>query len=83
MTATTISVHPPKTATCATCENAFVPPVLASEREGDATTCPTCARAKIEARDRDQIDAYTAQYEAERAAFLATLPEDEDEGDAE
>jgi len=73
MTSTTISMVLPKAATCATCDNTFAPPVLASEHAGDATTCPTCAQAKITARDRAQIDAYTAIFEAERAAVLAQI----------
>lgn len=73
MTHTVINVTPTATAICATCGNHFVPPVLPGEGKGDATTCPTCAKASITERDRTRIDAYAAAYEAERQAVLAAL----------
>ncbi|MCV2863336.1 hypothetical protein [Defluviimonas sp. WL0075] len=60
MTATTITPPSPVTATCATCAKTFIPPAMASERGGNATTCRACAADRIEARRRAEADAYTA-----------------------
>lgn len=60
MTATTITPPSPATATCATCAKTFIPPALASDRGGDATTCRSCAAGRIAARRRAEADAYTA-----------------------
>ncbi len=60
MTATTITVPQPVTATCATCTKTFAPPAIASDRGGDATTCRACAADKIAAQHRLSADAYIA-----------------------
>lgn len=60
MTATTITPAQPATATCATCAKSFIPPTLASQREGNATTCRACAADRIAAKHRLSADAYTA-----------------------
>lgn len=58
MTATVYTPAPPVTATCATCAKTFIPPSLASDRRGDASTCRACAADKIAARHRLSADAY-------------------------
>lgn len=60
MTATTITLPQPATATCATCGRTFIPPVLSSDRGGDATTCRACAADRIATRHRASVDAYIA-----------------------
>lgn len=60
MTATTITPAQPTTATCATCAKTFIPPTIASDWGGDATTCRACAADKIAAKHRLFVDAYTA-----------------------
>lgn len=60
MTATTIFAPQPVTATCGICAKTFIPPALASERGGNATTCRACAADKIAAKHRLSADAYIA-----------------------
>lgn len=60
MTATTISVPPPRTSTCIGCGKSFIPPTLPSLLGGSEEVCRACAQAGRAAAVRAEIDAYTA-----------------------
>lgn len=68
MTATTVSLPAPPTATCGTCGKDFIPPAVASERGGGPDLCRTCAMLRIEAEEERYRRIYAQAFEGGKEA---------------
>lgn len=64
MTATILSIAPPRTSTCIGCNKSFIPPTLQSLRGGSETVCRACAAAGRAVAVRAEREAYTAMCTA-------------------